>query len=52
MTRLIAIAIFAVLAFLLLKYRTNAKFQKWAAYVLCSALLVYIVFVVGTELFR
>lgn len=52
MTRLIAIAIFVVLAYLLLKYRTNAKLQQWVAIALSSALLIYICFVVVTELIR
>ncbi|MFH0256665.1 hypothetical protein ACGRL8_06350 [Vibrio rumoiensis] len=52
MTRLIVIAIFAVLAYLLLKYRTNVTLQKWVAIVLSAALLIYISFVVVTELIR
>ncbi|MGV3001745.1 hypothetical protein [Vibrio sp. E150_018] len=52
MTRLIAIAIFVVLAYLLLKYRTNAKLQTWVAIVLSSALLIYISFVMISELAR
>lgn len=50
MTRLIAIAIFVVLAYLLLKYRTNDKLQKWVAIVLSVALLAYIGSVVIAEL--
>ncbi|WP_086984382.1 hypothetical protein [Vibrio aphrogenes] len=52
MNRLIAIAIFAVLAYLLIKYRTNATLQKWVAITLSVALLVYVAFVVITELLR
>ncbi|WP_170066867.1 hypothetical protein [Vibrio gangliei] len=52
MTRLIAIALFAVLAYLLLRYRTNAQFQKWVAIVLSGALLAYIAVVMVSELIR
>ncbi|WP_017025008.1 hypothetical protein [Vibrio rumoiensis] len=52
MTRLIAIAIFIVLAYLLIRYRANAKLQKWVAITLSSGFLLYIVYVVVSELIR
>ncbi|MGT0149355.1 hypothetical protein ACT691_05360 [Vibrio metschnikovii] len=39
MTRLIFIGVLIVLAFLLIRYGTNEKLQKWVVIVLLSALL-------------
>ncbi|WP_238132335.1 hypothetical protein [Vibrio cincinnatiensis] len=52
MGRLIAIGILIVLAFLLIRYGTNAKFQKWIVIVLLSAFALYTVSLVVTELIR
>ncbi len=52
MNRLIAIAVLIVLAFLLIRYGTNAKFQKWVVTTLVSAFVIYTVSVVIAELIR
>lgn len=52
MNRLIAIAVLVVLAFLLIRYGTNAKFQKWIVTALVSAFVIYVVTVVIAELIR
>ncbi|MGO1191579.1 MULTISPECIES: hypothetical protein [Vibrio] len=52
MTRLIAIVIFIALAYLLIRYQANAKLQKWAVISLSGAFLIYLMYVVISELIR
>ncbi|SDH62769.1 hypothetical protein SAMN04488136_12236 [Vibrio xiamenensis] len=52
MTRLIAIALFIVLAFVLIRYRTSEKLQKWVVIVIVSGLVLYTGTLVISELLR
>ncbi|WP_175443259.1 hypothetical protein [Vibrio sonorensis] len=52
MTRLIAIAALVVIAFLLIRYRTNEKLQKWVVIGLVSGFIVYTASLMLTELMR
>ncbi|WP_202436400.1 hypothetical protein [Vibrio eleionomae] len=52
MTRLIAIVLLLAIAFLLIRYRTNARLQKGVVITIFSALILYTVSVVIMELFR
>ncbi|MFL7866461.1 hypothetical protein [Vibrio cincinnatiensis] len=52
MGRLIAIGVLIVLAFLLIRYGTNAKLQKWVVIVLLTSFAFYTVSLVVTELIR
>ncbi|MGO2509577.1 hypothetical protein [Vibrio hibernica] len=52
MIRLIFIAVFAALAYLLIRYRANAKVQHWIIYSLLACFGVYISVMVVSELFR
>jgi Ca2+/Na+ antiporter len=52
MTRLIFIGVLIVLAFLLIRYGTNEKLQKWVVIVLLSAFALYTASLVVTELIR
>ncbi|MCL9781258.1 hypothetical protein M9194_07430 [Vibrio sp. S4M6] len=52
MTRLIAIVLLSILAYLLFRYRTNKKLQKGVVIALGSALVAYIASIVILELFR
>lgn len=52
MTRLIAIAVLIALAFVLIRYRTSEKLQKWVVITLLSGFLVYTVSLMVTELVR
>ncbi|MFV0575327.1 MAG: hypothetical protein ACK5NC_07965 [Vibrio sp.] len=52
MIRLIAIAIFAVIAYMLIRNKTSEKIQKWVAIVLSSILFLYFAAVVIAELAR
>ncbi len=52
MTRLIAIALFIVLAFVLIRYRTSEKLQKWVVIVIISGLVLYTGTLVISELLR
>ncbi|MFB9134033.1 hypothetical protein M1D72_15270 [Vibrio sp. AK197] len=52
MTRLIAIAVFVVLAFLLIRYRTSEKLQKWVVITVISGLVLYTSTLVISELIR
>ncbi|MBD1575644.1 MULTISPECIES: hypothetical protein [Vibrio] len=52
MIRLIFIAVFAALAYLLIRYRANAKVQQWIIYGLLGCFGVYISIVVISELIR
>ncbi|EKO3578866.1 hypothetical protein N6C59_001480 [Vibrio metschnikovii] len=52
MTRLIFIGVLIVLSFLLIRYGTNEKLQKWVVIVLLSAFALYTASLVVTELIR
>lgn len=52
MTRLIFIGILIVIAFLLIRYGTNEKLQKWVVIVLLSAFGLYAMSLMVTELIR
>lgn len=52
MTRLIAIVLLSALAYLLFRYRTNKKLQKGVVIGLGSALVIYIITIVISELSR
>jgi len=52
MNRLIAIAVLVVIAYLLIRYGTNAKFQKWIVTTIVTAFVIYTVSVVIAELIR
>ncbi|MBU2898137.1 hypothetical protein [Vibrio hepatarius] len=52
MTRLIAIVFLAALAFVLIRYRTNEKLQKYVVITLVSGFLVYTTTLAVTELMR
>ncbi|GLT18594.1 hypothetical protein GCM10007938_23730 [Vibrio zhanjiangensis] len=52
MTRLIAIVLLAALAFVLIRYRTNEKLQKYVVMTLISGFLIYTTTLVVTELMR
>ncbi|MGR5238641.1 hypothetical protein [Vibrio alfacsensis] len=52
MTRLLAIAVLIVLAFVLFRYRTNEKVQKATIIVLISAFLIYTASIMIAELAR
>ena len=52
MTRLIAIVFLVALAFVLIRYRTNEKLQKYVVITLVSGFLVYTTTLVVTELVR
>ncbi|MCA2018661.1 hypothetical protein LDJ79_21275 [Vibrio tritonius] len=50
MTRLIAIAVLLVVAFLLVRYGTNARLQKGVVITVVAGLIIYTVSVVIMEL--
>ncbi|MBN3494461.1 MULTISPECIES: hypothetical protein [Vibrio] len=52
MTRLIAIVFLVALAFVLIRYRTNEKLQKYVVTTLISGFIIYTVTLVVTELIR
>ncbi|WP_260258592.1 hypothetical protein [Vibrio intestinalis] len=52
MTRLIAIVFLIALAFVIFRYRTNEKVQKWVVVTLVSGFLIYTASLVVTELMR
>lgn len=52
MTRLIAIVFLLALAFVLFRYRTNEKLQKWVVIVIVSSFLLYTVSLMISELTR
>ncbi|GAD79224.1 hypothetical protein [Vibrio ezurae] len=52
MTRLIAIAVLAVLALLFVRYNTNEKLQKWVVIVLLGAFATYTAVLMMSELIR
>ena len=52
MTRLIAIVFLLALAFVLFRYRTNEKVQKWVVIVIVSSFLLYTVSLMISELTR
>lgn len=52
MTRLIAIAFLIALAFVLIRYRTSEKLQKYVVLTLISGFLFYTATLMVTELIR
>ena len=52
MIRLLAIAFLLALAFVLIRYRTNEKLQKWVIIGLVSAFVMYTITLIVTELTR
>ncbi|EGU41292.1 hypothetical protein VII00023_05717 [Vibrio ichthyoenteri ATCC 700023] len=52
MTRLIAIVFLIALAYVLVRYRTNEKLQKYVVVTLISGFLVYAATLMITELVR
>ncbi|CAM3033664.1 hypothetical protein [Vibrio neptunius] len=52
MTRLIAIVFLVALAFVLIRYRTNEKLQKYVVITLISGFIIYTATLVVTELIR
>jgi len=52
MTRLIAIVFLLALAFVLFRYRTNEKVQKWVVIVIVSSILLYTASLMISELTR
>ncbi|GAK83715.1 hypothetical protein JCM19238_1277 [Vibrio ponticus] len=52
MTRLIAIVFLIALAFVLVRYRTNEKLQKYVVITLLFGFLVYTASIMVTELMR
>jgi Ca2+/Na+ antiporter len=52
MIRLIVIAVLIVLAYFLLRYRTNEKIQKGVVVTLLGLFAIYTLVLVATELFR
>ena len=52
MTRLLAIAFLVVLAYVLIRYRTNEKLQKYVVITLISVFCIYTSAVVVSELIR
>ncbi|WP_102561076.1 hypothetical protein, partial [Vibrio lentus] len=52
MTRLIAIVFLLALAFVLFRYRTNEKLQKWVVIVIVSSFLLYTASLMISELTR
>ncbi|ERB62577.1 hypothetical protein ACK1CN_05255 [Vibrio coralliilyticus] len=52
MTRLIAIVFLVALAFVLIRYRTNEKLQKYVVVTLLSGFFLYTATLVVTELMR
>ena len=52
MTRLIAIVFLLDLAFVLFRYRTNEKLQKWVVIVIVSSFLLYTASLMISELTR
>ena len=52
MMRLIAIVFLAALAFVLIRYRTNEKLQRYVVITIISGFLIYTSALVVTELMR
>ncbi|MBA5763072.1 hypothetical protein H2O73_11990 [Vibrio sp. 404] len=52
MTRLIAIVFLIAIAFVLVRYRTNEKLQKYVVITLVSGFLIYTASIMITELMR
>ncbi|WP_167515601.1 hypothetical protein [Vibrio taketomensis] len=52
MTRLIAIVFLIAIAFVLIRYRTNEKLQKYVVITLVGGFLVYTASLMITELMR
>ncbi|ANS85300.1 hypothetical protein RJD38_00045 [Vibrio scophthalmi] len=52
MTRLIAIVFLIALAYVLVRYRTNEKLQKYVVITLISGFVVYVTTLMITELMR
>ncbi|WP_167469913.1 hypothetical protein [Vibrio aquaticus] len=52
MTRLLAIVFFIALAFVLIRYRTSEKLQKYVVITLLSGFFIYTATLMVTELIR
>ncbi|WP_167522341.1 hypothetical protein [Vibrio atypicus] len=52
MTRLLAIAFLIALAFVLIRYRTSEKLQKYVVVTLLSSFFIYTAILMVTELIR
>lgn len=52
MTRLIALVFLIALAFVLIRYRTSEKLQKYVVTILLSAFFTYTAILMVTELIR
>lgn len=52
MTRLLAIVFLAAIAFVLIRYRTSEKLQKYVVITFISGFLIYAVTLMITELIR
>ncbi len=52
MTRLIAIVVLVALAFVLVRYRTSEKLQKWVVIILLSGFFAYTAALMVSELIR
>jgi Ca2+/Na+ antiporter len=52
MTRLLAIAFLIAIAFVLIRYRTSEKLQKYVVITLVSSFLIYTATIMVTELIR
>lgn len=52
MLRLVTIAGLIALVFILIRYRTNKKVQKWVAIMMVSGFFVYVASIMVTELLR
>ena len=52
MTKLIAIAFLIVFAYVMVRYRTNEKLQKYVVGTLISGILIYTAILMITELMR
>ncbi|EGA67508.1 hypothetical protein L1D54_18095 [Vibrio brasiliensis] len=52
MTRLLAIAFLIAIAFVLIRYRTSEKLQKYVVITLVSSFIIYTATLMVTELIR
>ncbi len=52
MTKLVALVVLMALAFIMVRYNTNAKVQKWVVISLVGSFAVYMTVVVISELMR
>lgn len=52
MLKISVICLLVAVAFVLIRYGTNEKLQKFVIAIVSGGLLTYIIFVIGAELFR